>query len=242
MPYIIPKYPNVTWPINEGTIGVVGVAPWATLDFCKKVYEQKKATKDWEYPRLIIDANSKIPSRGRHLELGERDPSPFITTTINELASAGATVAVVPCNTAHILFDRWGAAAAIPVINIVNASVKQLCKGRPIKATVLGSSHLIQSNIYKQAIESGKFTYINVDEKGQILINQLIAHLKCTPCLTPELESKLYTLVQRLFSSEINVIILACTELGLISKHPVWEGIRVVDSNEALAIESLKTI
>ena len=124
MPRILPENGPVQWSEQEGAIGVVGVAPWATVDFCRAVYSLIDAEKDWHYPRLIVDANSKIPSRGRHLQLGERDPSPFIKLTIEELARQGATVVVVPCNTAHILYERWAVDAPVPVPHIVDVTVE----------------------------------------------------------------------------------------------------------------------
>jgi aspartate racemase len=102
MPKIKPLGGEVDWPIDEGTLGIVGVAPWATLEFCKVLYTRVLATKDWHYPRVIVDINTKLPSRGRYFQLGETDPSPAIKESISELHLQGATVVVVPCNTAHV--------------------------------------------------------------------------------------------------------------------------------------------
>ena len=82
MPIIRPPGGDVNWPEDEGTLGIVGVAPWATINFCKLLYGLIKAEKDWHYPRIIADINTKIPSRGRYFQLGETDPSPAIAMTI----------------------------------------------------------------------------------------------------------------------------------------------------------------
>ena len=63
MPKIEPVNQEVNWNKEEGTLGIVGVAPWATIEFCKSFYSKIKAVKDWHYPRVIVDINSKIPSR-----------------------------------------------------------------------------------------------------------------------------------------------------------------------------------
>ena len=126
MPRVEPEPSLAGWDPCEGTIGVVGVAPWATLDFCRAVYSLVDAEKDWHYPRLLIDANAKIPSRGRYLELGERDPSPLIRETIDELAEQGATVVAVPCNTAHLLYDRWASGARVAVPNLIEVTADRV--------------------------------------------------------------------------------------------------------------------
>ena len=38
MPTIQPPGGAVHWPSGEGVLGVVGVAPWATLDFLRAFY------------------------------------------------------------------------------------------------------------------------------------------------------------------------------------------------------------
>lgn len=245
MPRIFPDIPNssteVIWPENEGCIGVVGVAPWATLDFCRKVYEHIKATKDWHYPRLLVDANSKIPSRGRHLELGERDPSPYIKTTIQELAAAGATVAVVPCNTAHILFDRWAGSTSIQILNIVEETVRQLA-GSNRKAAVLGSTYLAESGLYLRAISATGHSPIALNETEQKMVSRCINELKASPVLSGESKTGLENLANRLHQAEVDSIVLACTELSLISEMSIWEPLQVIDSNQALATAAIRAI
>ena len=41
----------------------------------------------------------------------------------------GATIAVVVCNTAHILYDRWAPGAAIPVLDIIEETVRRAAAG-----------------------------------------------------------------------------------------------------------------
>lgn len=243
MPHILPppEHPDVTWPANEGAIGVVGVAPWATLDFCRKIYELTPAAKDWHFPRLIVDANSKIPSRGRHLELGERDPSPFINATIHELAKAGATVAVVPCNTAHMLFDRWSRPSPIKVLSIVDATIGLLNEARQTVA-VLSSRYVAGSGLYQRALRTAGHRTFELTAEYQDLVSDCIARLKRTPALTVEQAQALARFTDHLRANGIAHVVLACTELSLISAHPLWGDVKVIDSNTALAMEAMQAI
>src|SRR5690348_692419 len=144
MPRILPPGGEVDWPQDEGVLGVVGVAPWATLDFARALYRQVNARKDWHYPRVLLDINTKLPSRGRHLQLGETDPSEAIAATIDELARQGATLAVVVCNTAHILFDRWSRNAPIPILHIIEETVRAAQGAGACKVVALASASLAQ--------------------------------------------------------------------------------------------------
>ena len=59
------KDKGVFWDPEEKVVGVLGLAPQATYDFYCKFVEANPAEKDWEYVRVIMDINTKIPSRGR---------------------------------------------------------------------------------------------------------------------------------------------------------------------------------
>ena len=241
MPRIFPtQNKEVIWNENEGTIGVVGVAPWATLDFCHKVYALSKATKDWHYPRLLVDANSKIPSRGRYFDLGEQNPAPIICQTINELAKAGATIAVVPCNTAHILVNEWKN-ADIPIVNIIDATMAKI-PARTTKIAVLGSRYLAAHKTYENAAKNADLAWQALSNEEQNIVNQAINALKQSPHLEDALAASLQALATHLQERRVEAVLLACTELSLLTKHPLWGNLAVVDSNEALAEKALQAI
>lgn len=238
---IYPVCDTVRWPSDEGVLGVVGIAPWATLEFCQQLYALTHVQKDWDYPRVIIDGNCKIPSRGRHLQLGERDPSPFIQATINELASMGATVAVVPCNTAHILWPRWSVGTTIPVINIVDATVASLSPGNGLVA-VLGSSLLCASRLYSlKLMDKGRRT-ATLTTSMQLTIDQCISMLKTEKVLNEAMLTQLHDVVRQLTLQGVTTFILACTELSLLKEQRLWEGVDVVDSSASLAQAALTAI
>ena len=238
---ISPLYDDVSWPADEGVLGVVGVAPWATLDFCQQLYGLVQADKEWQYPRLIIDNNSKIPSRGRHLQLGERDPSPWIHATITELAAAGATVAVVPCNTAHLLWSRWSKDAAIPVINIIDATLEHIApQGK--RVVVLGSQMLYQSRLYHDALTQQHAEIVNVAASTQQLVTRCINEIKATKSVSELSMRQLADAVNSWKHQGATHIILACTELSLLKHSAIWQEMTLIDSSEALARAALRAI
>ena len=244
MPKIEPSLEDVQWPKNEGTIGVVGVAPWATVDFMARIYENSIASKDWHFPRILVDANSKIPSRGRYFDLGEIDPSPFIAETIDELISAGATAVVVPCNTAHILIDRWSTGAKEQVIDIIEATLKELNPAKDAKVVTLGSSHLVRHRTYLAPLESAGFQALAIDAEKQDLVGKIIGEIKVANTLTSETAEQFARVLAEFQKGNVDALILGCTELAqalrCVSNHS-FTG-KVVDSNAALARAALRAV
>ena len=242
MPEIAPPGGAVNWPSDEGAIGVVGVAPWATLDFCRALYAEIRAAKDWHFPRVLLDINSKIPSRGRHLQLGETDPSPAIAATIRELAAQGANVAVVVCNTAHIVYDRWAPGSPIPVPHIVREAVAQAANQGSRRVTPLVSSSLAEYDLYGLAVEQAHLECRRLDSEQQRVVGDLIEQIKVQGALDPTHQDDARRLLSSLRQEGVDTVLAGCTELSSVAQLCTALGLKVVDSNVALARAALAHI
>lgn len=240
MPRIAAPGGAVDWPRDEGVIGVVGVAPWATLDFLRALYAQVPAERDWHYPRVIADINTKLPSRGRHLELGETDPSPFIAATIRELAAQGATVVVVPCNTAHVLYGRWSAEAQVALPNIVDETVADIAAQGARRVASLVSPSLRRHDVYGAALRRAGLESVDPGEAGAALVAQAIEDVKRSGAVGAPLRARLELLLQSLAGDGVDGVVLGCTELAGLEPVGLACVGRVAESNRALAAAALK--
>ena len=238
--HISPPGGAVDWPADEGTIGVVGVAPWATIDFLRALYAQVSATRDWHFPRVIADINTKLPSRGRHLELGETDPSPFIAQTIRELAGQGASVVVVPCNTAPVLYARWAADAPVAVPSIIDAAVADIAVQGARRVASFTSAGLRAHDLYGAALRRAGMESVKLDDDDAALISAVIAAVKLSGRIDDALLARARALLQRLARLGVDGIVLGCTELAAL--EPLCrEGIgAVAESNRSLAAAALR--
>lgn len=242
MPKIQPTSSEVNWSIDEGVIGIVGVAPFATLEFMKILYDLIPATKDWHYPRVLIDMNTKIPSSGRYLELNENSPAPAIFETIKELASNGADCAIVPCNTAHLFFADWANNTPIPVISIVDAVMNELNKYKTSKIAVFGSLSTEKKGLYSEPyIANGGEVYYLMNTE-QVNVSRAIAEVKLQGFISQSCLNFLETDLINLKRKGVEGIVLGCTELsGLVNLCTKYMNI-VVDSNHALATSTLNFV
>ena len=89
---------------DDAKIGIVGGAgPYAGLDLAQKILQQTRAENDQDYlPTLLISTPDQIQDRTRFL-LGQskQNPAHAISRNLRDLKTLGATVAGIPCNTAH---------------------------------------------------------------------------------------------------------------------------------------------
>lgn len=242
MTTIMPPGGAVWWPKDEGVLGVVGVAPWATLDFIRAFYELVPAERDWHYPRVLADLNAKIPSRGRHLELGERDPSPFIATTVGELLDQGATTVVVPCNTAHILYPRWAVGYERHLLSIVDATVDAVCSSGARRVAVLSARAVRSHRLYANALAATGIGEYELADADLSIVLQVIDAVKRHGRVDTHLQGEVQALARRLADHVgVDGFVLACTELSALADccRPYA---KIIDSNVALAAAALGRI
>lgn len=236
-----PQNEIVSWPENEKIIGVLGVAPLATSDFFQRLCS-RPALKDWNHPRIIIDSNPKIPSRGRHLDLGEADPVPFMKESIRQLINYGAEIIAVPCNTAHIFYDRYidGFDAIIP--NIIEITSLACAKNGLKKVLVLASKNVIKYDLYHKFLSMHKIKYIVPDSQSQDIISDCIEQVKKFN-IDINYINYISSMVK---ASEADGIILGCTELSTLFNIATHQNISfkflIIDSSQVLADHCMKLI
>jgi aspartate racemase len=191
--------------------------------------------KDWEHPRIIIDSNPKIPSRGRYLELNETDPIPYIRQSILNLYDQGARVIAVVCNTAHILYPHY--ASDLPpdlqIPNMVNETAQETVRqlGRAPQRVAVFSSRLTQQyNLYGQAFAPLGGDVLNM-KATQEEVSSLIEAVKQGHPLA-ENQQRMRAVLNHY--PQADAFILGCTELSLLLTQADC-AIPLIDSNLALA-------
>lgn len=240
MPHIESKNIPQVWPKNEKTLGVIGMSPFATLNFLNVFYSLIHAEKEWLYPRILLDMNTKIPSRGRFFELGEEDPSPYIAQTIVELYQQGADYVLIPCNTVHILQKDWGRDSPIPIISIIDAVKEEALKHIDV-ITPLGTKTTMSKRVYSIPLEKAGLKVRDINQQEQSIISAVIEEVKQEGQLVhyrDELSSLLVTLKR----DGVGTIILGCTELSCITEFIKQHGIHFIDSNSVLAQKAVDLI
>jgi aspartate racemase len=232
-----PKSASVWWPDDEQSVGVVGVAPAATADFFVKLTSLKQTRKDWEHLRVLIDSNPKIPSRGRHLELGETDPSPFLREAIESLLARGAGLVAVPCNTAHILYERYAHGLEARVPHMIESTVAALIARlpRPDRVVVFASRMVASHGSYSRILAARGGSVLDTSA-SQDEVSALIEAVKQGKPLGV-CRAGMQRLVARY--PDARAFILGCTELSLLL-GPGDAAVPVIDSNLALAEECFR--
>ena len=226
-----PMNKEVYWPKDEKIIGVLGLGPVATADFLLRL-NSRNMQKDWQYPRILLDSHSKIPSRGRYFSLGETDPVSYIKSAIEELSVRGADFVVIPCNTAHILYDRFASGLTVPVPNIIDITTLAALNRGVRNPLILSTSTTREKRLYDDSFSQYEINAAQFPK--QQLITDGIEHVKQNMNYT-DIFNSIYEIISLM--PNIDSVIFGCTEVSVLMKQlqTKQEKYICIDSNQELA-------
>lgn len=241
----------------EQAIGVIGgVGPYAGLDLVKKVFDNTIAHSDQEHVNLYMTScPSLIGDRTRYLLEGGENPAAGLSVCLDKLAIIGATVVVIPCNTAHApaIYDvvKKNAAVTHPhvqLLNMIEETCKSIASIFPSGGTVglLATKGTHTAGVYRHYVdELARFHLIEPDETSQDRVHQAIYDssygIKAVSPVTQRATDVLLEEGRTLIKRGAKAIILGCTELPL-AVHDGMLDCLLIDPTEILARAALSLV
>lgn len=222
--------------MDEKVVGIMGgMGPEATLDLFRKILAATPAKTDQEHLRIIIDCNSKIPSRPKALLEGGPDPTPLLQSTARNLERAGADFLVVACNTAHLFYDRIVEVVRIPVLHIVEEAISNSQRRYPglQSAGVLAGRGAIRLRLYQDRLEAKGIRAVVPSQEDQEIVVSVIYSVKAGD-KGPAVRAKIREVAERLARAGAQVVFTGCTELPLVLEDDDV-GVPVLDPTQVLA-------
>jgi len=221
------------------TIGVIGgMGPLAAARLFQRIVVLTKAECDNEHIPMIIDNNTCIPDRTRHILFNGESPLAEMVKSASRLERMGADAIIIACNTAHYHYDEIVKAVRIPVINMIEETAEYIKKNFPeVKcAGLLATEGTCKSGIYSRVFRERGLGLVMPESEEQKHITELIYNVKSYgEDIDPENAARV---VKALEERGAEVIILGCTELPIVfSKFDLCK--RYVDSLDVLAMSAI---
>ena len=232
-------------------IGIVGgVGPLAGLDLQAKIVAQTIAGRDQDHlPVVSISWPGPIPDRTEYL-LGRvaHNPALPILAQLRLLAALGATVAAIPCNTAHAaaIFNviRAGVAAfarPLRLLHMLDETADHLATRHPDLRTVgvLSTTGTWRVRLYPQLLAARGLRVVAPDAALQETIHAAIydpAHgIKSAGRVTARARADLERGIAALRAQGAEAVVLGCTELPVAFLETAIDGLPLIDPTWVLA-------
>ena len=236
-------------------IGIVGgVGTFAGIDLYRKIYQYTEARTDQDHlPVALLSLPRKVLDRTMFLD-GEVDENPGIAIAeiINSLASLGAEVIGIPCNTAHspIIFReiRERIPDHIILLHLIEEVGNYLSANYPTirKAGILGTNGTYRSGIYTDVLSSYHIEAAYPDEHMQEnLVHPAIYDkgygIKAfSDPVTDRSRHDLMEAALSLVQQGAEAIVLGCSEIPLAIRESRIGTAIVIDSVSVLAQALIK--
>ena len=199
--------------MSKKVIGILGgMGPLATADLFQKITLHTAASCDQEHPRVCIDSNTAIADRTAALLHGGADPRPEMIKSAQRLASIGADLLIMPCNTAHNFYDDVAASVNIPVLHMI-ALTRDALKAKGVKcAGLLATDGTVQTGIYQRTFAGSGIDLLVPDGNDQVAVMDIIYNGVKAGDMSHDATAFRRT-CENLIARGAEVLILGCTEL-----------------------------
>ena len=215
-------------------LGILGgLGPMSSAYFYELLTAHTDAKCDADHIDLLISSRASTPDRTAFiLGASKESPIPAMREEINRLVCAGATLLVIPCNTAHTFYEELQRDCPVPILNIISQSVKHLQRQGVTKFGLLATEGTVASGSYQHFCSGTELECVLPSPEEQAYVTEIIYdQIKQNK---PVDMDKFYAVTHSLIAQGCQRLVLGCTELSLLKKQGLTDTI-FVDSLEVLA-------
>lgn len=221
------------------TVGVLGgLGPMASVYFYEMVVNMTDAKTDQEHVDMIITNRATTPDRTAFIVgSSQEDPSNVLIDDAKKLEKYGVDFVVMTCNTAHYFYDKISKSINIPLVNIVEETIKHAKATNHKKLGILATTGNVKTSLYQNMCEKYNMDYLVLDESRQSQVMEIIYDDIKTG--KPADMNKFNSIVNYLKENNCDGVILGCTELSILKNDNKLDGNFYIDSLEVLARETI---
>jgi len=225
------------------TVGIIGgLGPETTSEFYLDIVFscQKKPGK--QRPRILISsvpAPYEVEQDLITKNTGTERYIPFLVDEAKRLQKAGADFLVMPCNSLHLYINEIRKAVTIPVLSIIEETVRFLKKEKYKRVGIVSTATTMENRLYEIQFEKQHIETIRPDDYKQAKMGKIILNL-VRGFQNNKDRQELIDVINDFEKNKVDCVVLACTDLQLlIPSHPT---LKIFDTMKILADATVREI
>ena len=225
------------------TVGIIGgLGPETTSEFyLDLVFSCQK--KDRTHRPSVVIASVPLPYQIEEdaisKNIGIERILPFLINEAKRLEKSGVDFIVMPCNSLHVFIKEIRSSVKIPVLSIIEETVKFLKTNKFKKVGIVSTSATIQNKLYENAFEKNNIGYVTPNGFQQAKMGKIIHNLVTGQQNNKDRE-ELIKIIGNFEDKKVDCVILACTDLQLlIPKH---NNLKIFDTMKIFADATVEKI
>jgi len=204
-------------------LGLVGgIGPASTIEYYKSInegYQNSLANpaKCGENPPMVIESINLSVAYDLVVKKDWSSFAKLFIESLSTLHNAGAEIAAITANTAHIVFDEVSSKSLIPLIGLVDETCKYALSQGCKKVIIFGTAFTMSSKMYEDKFTKYGIEAIVPDEADQQTIHNIIFPNLVAGIVTDHEKTTILEIAKKMLSEQkADTLILGCTELPLI--------------------------
>lgn len=225
-------------------IGIVGgLGPEATIDYYRIIIQRSYEKFKGSAPEVIIYSLdlAKFTNLMKSFNKEKDNIINYLLKAVNTLHKAGASFVLIASNTPHIVFDEICEKSPVPLVSIVEETLK-IVEEREIKRVGLfGTKFTMQADFYQKVFSIKDIDVLTPNDVEQNYINYKIYDELRFGNILNETREGFLTIIRRMIDRDnIEGLILGCTEIPLLLKDKEYYGIPFFNTTKIHAESALK--
>jgi aspartate racemase len=225
-------------------IGLVGgLGPEATVDYYKELigaFNNKGG--EMVYPEIIIYSVNMSEFLKMFREKDYRNAITFLMEKLHSLKDAGSDFAAITANTPHLLFDDLKEQSPLPLVSIVEATLRETIKKGFKRPGLIGTGFTMNATFYQDVFKKQGIEVIVPEEEDKELINYKLFSEIELGIFSNETRDLLIGIIFKMVKiNGIDSIILGCTEFPLLLPESSYAGIPVLNTTRIHVTEIIET-
>ena len=214
-------------------IGLIGGLSWqSTVEYYRIINETVAGMTEGKHAaRIILDS----------LDFGEVETfishkdfeglTRLVTSSARNLEKTGAELLLICANTMHFIAPQVQESISIPLIHIVDVTIREIKTKGLGKVGLLGTKFTMEQDFYKQKFINQDIEILIPCEEDRDFIQSVIFTELFRAYINPESKKKYIGIIGSLIEQGAQGIILGCTEIPLLI-HQEDCNVPVFDTTE----------
>jgi aspartate racemase len=225
-------------------IGIVGgLGPEATIEYYSIIIQGSYEKFKGSTPEIIIYSLdlAKFTNLMKSFNKEKDKIINYLLSAIDALYKAGASFVLIASNTPHIVFDEICEKSPIPLISIVEETLKVIESKKIKKVGLFGTKFTMQSDFYQKVFSIKDIEVLTPNDTEQNYINYKLYDELVFGKTLKETREGFLTIAKRMIDEhDIEGLILGCTEVPLLLEEEEYHGIPFFNTTEIHAKSALK--
>lgn len=205
-------------------LGLVGgMGPESTIPYYHDiVYGVQEKLGSNVFPELTIESVNVFEVLQLCGEKKYNELTDYLMNAINNLVNSGSDFIALSANTPHIVFDDLKEKSTVPLVSIIEAARDEAVRLNMRKLGLFGTSFTMAGEFFKKPFyDSDIEIVIPAEEEMEFINKKITSELELGVVKEETLQAFQEIIVRMKRESEIEAIILGCTELPLLLNDAV---------------------